>query len=182
MDEVQVAVFRRPGPEARPAPEEKDRACRTVVCRLACLLSFILSAVSALTAQSFDERFSDCFSKGDTAAARRVLEAFAERPAVFLGHRAERLFPHGAAESDRVGDSPGDGNGPTLETVDSTGSCRELSLSEAVRYGTALVRRGMAYVDRGNRGVPFASRHVFRQNPCTGRDRGLRPLRRGEAC
>ena len=59
--------------------------------------------------------------------------------------RAERLFPHGAAESDRVGD----GNGPTLETVDSTGSCRELSLSEAVRYGTALVRRGIAYVDRG---------------------------------
>jgi len=52
------------------------------------------------------------------------------------------------------GDSPGDGNGPTLETVDSTGSCRELSLSEAVRYGTALVRRGIAYVDRGIEAYP----------------------------
>lgn len=167
MDEVQVAVFRRPGPEARPAPEEKDRACRTVVCRLACLLSFILSAVSALTAQSFDERFSDCFSKGDTAAARRVLEAFAERPAEFFGHRAERLFPHGAAGSDRVGDSPGDGNGPTLETVDSTGSCRELSLSEAVRYGTALVRRGIAYVDRRIEAYPS------RLDMCFGKIRAL---------
>ena len=136
MDEIQVAVFRWPGPEAHPTPGKKDRVCRTVVRRLACLLSFILSAVPALTAQSFDERFSDCFSKGDTAAARRVLrqwEASAERPS---------------------GDSPGDGNGPTLETVDSTGSCRELSLSEAVRYGTALVRRGIAYVDRGIEAYP----------------------------
>ena len=67
MDEIQVAVFRWPGPEAHPTPGKKDRVCRTVVRRLACLLSFILSAVPALTAQSFDERFSDCFSKGDTA-------------------------------------------------------------------------------------------------------------------
>ena len=100
MDEVQVAVFRRPGPEARPAPEEKDRACRTVVCRLACLLSFILSAVSALTAQSFDERFSDCFSKGDTAAS---VGGVCRASGGVFWHRAERLFPHGAAESDRVG-------------------------------------------------------------------------------
>lgn len=87
MDEIQVAAFRWPGPEAHPTPGKKDRVCRTVVRRLACLLSFILSAVPALTAQSFDERFSDCFSKGDTAAARRVLrqwEASAERPAEFF--------------------------------------------------------------------------------------------------
>ena len=58
MDEIQVAVFRWPGPEAHPTPGKKDRVCRTVVRRLACLLSFILSAVPALTAQSFDERFS----------------------------------------------------------------------------------------------------------------------------
>jgi len=67
MDEIQVAAFRWPGPEGHPTPGKKDRVCRTVVRRLACLLNFILSAVPALTAQSFDERFSDCFSKGDTA-------------------------------------------------------------------------------------------------------------------
>ncbi len=167
MDEVQVAVFRRPGPEARPAPEEKDRACRTVVCRLACLLSFILSAVSALTAQSFDERFSDCFSKGDTAAARRVLEAFAERPAEFFGIGLNDCFRMARQSLTVSGDSPGDGNGPTLETVDSTGSCRELSLSEAVRYGTALVRRGIAYVDRRIEAYPS------RLDMCFGKIRAL---------
>ena len=152
MDEIQVAVFRWPGPEAHPTPGKKDRVCRTVVRRLACLLSFILSAVPALTAQSFDERFSDCFSKGDTAAARRVLrqwEASAERPAEFFVVGLNDCFRMARQSLTVSGDSPGDGNGPTLETVDSTGSCRELSLSEAVRYGTALVRRGIAYVDRG---------------------------------
>ncbi len=152
MDEIQVAVFRWPGPEAHPTPGKKDRVCRTVVRRLACLLSFILSAVPALTAQSFDERFSDCFSKGDTAAARRVLrqwEASAERPAEFFVAGLNDCFRMARQSLIVSGDSPGDGNGPTLETVDSTGSCRELSLSEAVRYGTALVRRGIAYVDRG---------------------------------
>lgn len=43
MDEIQVAVFRWPGPEAHPTPGKKDRVCRTVVRRLACLLNFILS-------------------------------------------------------------------------------------------------------------------------------------------
>ena len=151
MDEIQVAVFRWPGPEAHPTPGKKDRVCRTVVRRLACLLSFILSAVPALTAQSFDERFSDCFSKGDTAAARRVLrqwEASAERPAEFFVAGLNDCFRMARQSLIVSGDSPGDGNGPTLETVDSTGSCRELSLSEAVRYGTALVRRGIAYPSR----------------------------------
>ena len=157
MDEIQVAVFRWPGPEAHPTPGKKDRVCRTVVRRLACLLSFILSAVPALTAQSFDERFSDCFSKGDTAAARRVLrqwEASAERPAEFFVVGLNDCFRMARQSLTVSGDSPGDGNGPTLETVDSTGSCRELSLSEAVRYGTALVRRGIAYVDRGIEAYP----------------------------
>lgn len=157
MDEIQVAVFRWPGPEAHPTPGKKDRVCRTVVRRLACLLSFILSAVPALTAQSFDERFSDCFSKGDTAAARRVLrqwEASAERPAEFFVAGLNDCFRMARQSLIVSGDSPGDGNGPTLETVDSTGSCRELSLSEAVRYGTALVRRGIAYVDRGIEAYP----------------------------
>ena len=150
MDEIQVAVFRWPGPEAHPTPGKKDRVCRTVVRRLACLLSFILSAVPALTAQSFDERFSDCFSKGDTAAARRVLrqwEASAERPAEFFVAGLNDCFRMARQSLIVLGDGPG--NGPTLETVDPAGSCRELSLSEAVRYGTALVRRGIAYVDRG---------------------------------
>ena len=157
MDEIQVAVFRWPGPEAHPTPGKKDRVCRTVVRRLACLLSFILSAVPALTAQSFDERFSDCFSRGDTAAARRVLrqwEASAERPAEFFVAGLNDCFRMARQSLIVSGDSPGDGNGPTLETVDSTGSCRELSLSEAVRYGTALVRRGIAYVDRGIEAYP----------------------------
>ena len=150
MDEIQVAVFRWPGPEAHPTPGKKDRVCRTVVRRLACLLSFILSAVPALTAQSFDERFSDCFSKGDTAAARRVLrqwEASAERPAEFFVAGLNDCFRMARQSLIVLGNGPG--NGPTLETVDPAGSCRELSLSEAVRYGTALVRRGIAYVDRG---------------------------------
>ena len=30
MDEIQVAVFRWPGPEAHPTPGKKDRVCRTV--------------------------------------------------------------------------------------------------------------------------------------------------------
>ena len=163
MDEIQVAVFRWPGPEAHPTPGKKDRVCRTVVRRLACLLSFILSAVPALTAQSFDERFSDCFSKGDTAAARRVLrqwEASAERPAEFFVVGLNDCFRMARQSLTVSGDSPGDGNGPTLETVDSTGSCRELSLSEAVRYGTALVRRGIAYVDRGIEAYPSRAKSV----------------------
>ncbi len=157
MDEIQVAAFRWPGSEAHPTPGKKDCVCRTVVRRLACLLNFILSAVPALTAQSFDERFSDCFSKGDTAAARRVLrqwEASAERPAEFFVAGLNDCFRMARQSLTVSGDSPGDGNGPTLETVDSTGSCRELSLSEAVRYGTALVRRGIAYVDRGIEAYP----------------------------
>ena len=170
MDEIQVAVFRWPGPEAHPTPGKKDRVCRTVVRRLACLLSFILSAVSALTAQSFDERFSDCFSKGDTAAARRVLrqwEASAERPAEFFVAGLNDCFRMARQSLIVSGDSPGDGNGPTLETVDSTGSCRELSLSEAVRYGTALVRRGIAYVDRRIEAYPS------RLDMCFGKIRAL---------
>ena len=156
MDEIQVAAFRWPGPEGHPTPGKKDRVCRTVVRRLACLLNFILSAVPALTAQSFDERFSDCFSKGDTAAARRVLrqwEASAERPAEFFVAGLNYCFRMARQSLIVWGDGPG--NGPTLETVDPAGSCRELSLSEAVRYDTALVRRGIAYIDRGIEAYPL---------------------------
>lgn len=179
MDEIQVAAFRWPGPEAHPTPGKKDRVCRTVVRRLACLLNFILSAVPALTAQSFDERFSDCFSKGDTAAARRVLrqwEASAERPAEFFVAGLNYCFRMARQSLIVLGDGPG--NGPTLETVDpgrllpGTFSVR----GGALRYGARPA--GDSVCRSGNRGVPFASRHAFRQNLCTGRDRGLRPLRR----
>lgn len=158
MDEIQVAAFRWPGPEAHPTPGKKDRVCRTVVRRLACLSYFILSAVPALTAQSFAERFADRFSVGDTAAARQVLqqwEASAERPAEFFVAGLNYCF-HMARQSLIVlGDNPGDGNGPTFETVDSTGTGHVLFLFEAVRYDTALVRRGIAYVDRGIEAYPL---------------------------
>lgn len=46
------------------------------------------------------------------------------------------------------------GTGRLLKRSIRAGSCRELSLSEAVRYDTALVRRGIAYVDRGIEAYP----------------------------
>lgn len=120
-------------------------ACRTSSCRR-----------SGLTAQSFAERFADRFSVGDTAAARQVLrqwEASAERPAEFFVAGLNYCFRMARHSLIVLGDGPG--NGPTLETVDPAGSCRELSLSEAVRYDTALVRRGIAYIDRGIEAYPL---------------------------
>lgn len=110
-----------------------------------------------MTAQSFDERFSDCFSKGDTAAARRVLrqwEASAERPAEFFVVGLNDCFRMARQSLTVSGDSPGDGNGPTLETVDSTGL---LPGTFSVRGGTLRYGArpaGIAYVDRGIEAYP----------------------------
>lgn len=87
MDEIQVAVFRWPGPEAHPTAGKKGPCLPDSRSPAGLSVELHPVAVPALTAQSFDERFSDCFSKGDTAAARRVLrqwEASAERPAEFF--------------------------------------------------------------------------------------------------